>query len=250
MASLRPFFSFYGGKWRAAPMYAAPRYSTIIEPFAGSAGYAVRHATAKVVLVEIDPAVAATWRFLISATEREILRLPDLETGQTVEDLPVSQEAKVLIGWWLNGGSAQPKKSPGPWMRNTEKGKWVTSGQLYWGTRVRERIAGQLKHIRHWNLIQGTYEAAPDDEATWFIDPPYQVAGKHYRHGSKGIDYRKLGEWCMARKGQVIVCENDGATWLPFSSWRSVQASTTKNGAKRSLECIWTNDAQRLGCPS
>lgn len=43
--NLKPFFTFYGGKWRAAPHYAPPEFATIVEPFAGAAGYSVRHHT-------------------------------------------------------------------------------------------------------------------------------------------------------------------------------------------------------------
>jgi hypothetical protein len=25
-----------------------------------------------------------------------------------------------------------------------------------------------------------------------------------------------VAEWCLSRMGQVIVCENQGVTWLPF----------------------------------
>jgi hypothetical protein len=35
--SLRPFWRYYGGKWRAAPRYPRPTHDTIIEPFAGAA---------------------------------------------------------------------------------------------------------------------------------------------------------------------------------------------------------------------
>ena len=41
---LRPFFCYYGGKWRAAPKYPPPEHDTIVEPFAGAAGYATRYA--------------------------------------------------------------------------------------------------------------------------------------------------------------------------------------------------------------
>jgi hypothetical protein len=42
--TVRPFFSFFGSKWRVAPHYPAPERDLIIEPFAGSAGYSLRHA--------------------------------------------------------------------------------------------------------------------------------------------------------------------------------------------------------------
>ena len=52
---LRPFFNFYGGKWRAAPHYPAPRYARVVEPFAGAAGYSTRHHDRDIVLDRIDP---------------------------------------------------------------------------------------------------------------------------------------------------------------------------------------------------
>jgi hypothetical protein len=49
---LRPFWRYYGGKWRAAPRYPAPRYDTIIEPFAG------RSRRGQVIVCEAE---GATW---------------------------------------------------------------------------------------------------------------------------------------------------------------------------------------------
>ena len=242
---LRPFFTFYGGKWRVAPFCEPPTHGTIVEPFAGSAGYSLRYPARKVVLVERDPLIAATWRYLLRVSQTEILGLPDIQMDQTVTDLPVCAEARLLIGWWLNGGSAQPKKSPGSWMRRKiENGGvgWTTgTGQLSWGRRVRERIAGQLDAIRHWTLIEGSYESAPSVKATWFIDAPYQIAGRHYRFGCSGLDYAALGAWSAGRQGQVMVFENVGAAWLPFRPWRQIKASEARHGGKVSDEAIWTN---------
>jgi hypothetical protein len=240
---LKPFFTFYGGKWRAAPFYPTPQHDHIVEPFAGSAGYAVRYPDRKVTLVERDPLIAATWRYLLTVSPSEVLALPDVDLSQSVDDLPICPEARLLVGWWLNGGSAQPKKRPGSWMRSTASNGgagWASGGgQLSWGRRVRERIASQLSAIRHWTLVEGGYESAPPVRATWFVDPPYQIAGKHYRFGCEKIDYAALGTWCRARQGQVIVCENAGATWLPFCRWRDVKASEAKHGGKVSRESIW-----------
>jgi site-specific DNA-adenine methylase len=81
-------------------------------------------------------------------------------------------------------------------------------------------------------------------EATWFVDPPYNnKAGSHYKCGSKDIDYNNLAEWCRSRRGQVMVCENAGATWLPFEDlYEHVGASRVGNKPKRSVEAIWTNE--------
>ncbi len=239
--ALKPFFTFYGGKWRAARFYPPPNHGTIIEPFAGSAGYSLRYPDRKVWLVDLDIKIVATWRYLIGVSSKEILALPDIGLDQTIDDLSVCEEAKLLIGWWLNKGSAQPKRSPSSNMRKSLRGenpRDPPSG--WWGSKIRERIASQLDQIRHWNLIEGDYTSAPNVDATWFIDPPYSKAGKHYTHSS--IDYTALSTWCQSRPGTVIACENVGATWLPFKPWRKIKANESKGGGKVSHEAIWIGE--------
>lgn len=238
--SLRPFWNYYGGKWRVAPHYPPPRHETIVEPFAGAAGYATRYPAHQVVLVDADPVITGIWRWLIRADPSELLALPDLEAHQTVDDLEVHQEARWLIGFWLNSGSATPRKRMSTWAKRTNTYE-TGGGMLVWGETVRKRLAWQVTRIRHWKVIEGDYWMAPDLEADWFIDSPYQVAGKHYRLGSSTLDYPALGRWCRTRRGQVIVCENAGADWLPFEPWRSIKASDAKSGGKRSEEVVWLN---------
>ena len=235
---MRPFFTFYGGKWRAAPRYPMPIYDTIIEPFAGAAGYAVRHYQKKVVLVERDATIAALWRYLIAATAADIRALPLIKMDQTVNDLDIVPEARSLIGFWLNKGTTSPCKRPGAWMR---EGLNPTS---FWGPEIRERIASQVDHISHWKIIEGDYRESPDITATWFIDPPYAKAGSHYRH--KALDYAALALWCKNRKGQTMVCENDGATWLPFRYFLTIKSTEGKRGKAKSREALWQS-TQHLG---
>jgi len=186
-----------------------------------------------VILVERDPLIAATWRYLIRVSPSEILALPDIAMDQTVDDVPISEDARLLIGWWLYKGGTNPHKRQSTWMRSNIR------PHSYWGQVIRERIASQVESIRHWKIIEGDYLLAPTISATWFIDPPYQIAGKHYRHSA--VDYPRLAEWCLKRKGQAIVCENVGAAWLPFEPWRNIKASPAKRGGKVSQEAIWTN---------
>lgn len=231
---LRPFFGYYGGKWRDTPRhFPPPMHATIVEPFAGSAGYSLRFADRNVVLCERDPLLVELWRYLITVPPAEIRSLPDVPLDGSVADLEVSQEAKWLIGFWLNRGTAGPRKKPSKWMREE-----IRPGS-FWGDRVRETIASQVESIRHWQVHHCSYQDCPVDEpATWFIDPPYQWAGRHYRFGSDQIDYEHLSGWCRSRPGQAIVCENEGADWLPFRSLTAVK--TTRRG-KRSKEVIWSN---------
>ena len=74
---------------------------------------------------------------------------------------------------------------------------------------------------RHVLYALGDYRQAPDIEATWFIDPPYQHVPGRYHHGPETIDYDELAEWAMSRRGQVIVCEGPDGDWLPFEHHRT-----------------------------
>lgn len=213
--------------------YPKPRHATIVEPFAGSAGFSLRYADRRVVLCEIDPVIASVWRYLIGVSPQEIRSIPDVPLGGSVDDLPVPQEARWLVGFWVNRGVSRPRNKPSRWMR-----EGIRPGS-FWGDRVRSSIASQVDSIRHWRLFECDYRSCPVvGPATWFVDPPYQGAGKHYTFGSSGIDYQELGGWCRSRVGQVIVCENEGACWLPFRPLADIK--TARRG-RRSLESIWTS---------
>ena len=235
VSQLRPFFGYFGGKWRdALQSYPNPRHDTIVEPFAGSAGYSLRHHSKRIVLCEIDPTIAGIWNYLIKVSAKEVLAIPDVPANGTVDDLELPAEAKALVGMWLNRGVARPRKSPSRWMRDG-----IRPGS-FWGERVRQTIASQLEQIRHWEIYNCSYENAPvADEATWFIDPPYVGAGHHYRHGASMIDFDRLAAWCRTRPGQVIACENEGAGWLPFRHLGSFK--TTRSG-RASKEVYWLNE--------
>jgi site-specific DNA-adenine methylase len=231
MLALKPFFTYFGGKYRAAPHYPKPRYGTIVEPFAGSAGYSLRYPEKNVVLVERDPILVNLWRWLTTVSRERVESLPvEIEN---VDLLDIEQEARHLIGFWLNKGSNGPRKTPSKWMR---AGTHSTS---FWGETIRNRIATQLESIRHWTVIDSSYDSVLNHEATWYIDPPYQAAGRAYRFHD--IDYTALGTWCRNLKGQVIVCEAYGATWLPFQPFRTIKANESNRGKKVSHEVIWTN---------
>jgi hypothetical protein len=229
---LKPFFSYYGGKWRIAPRYPAPLHNTIIEPFAGSAGYSVRHYTNTVRLYDADPIIAGVWDYLIKATPDEIRQLPVNITNTDILTCP--QEAKWLIGFWLGKGRQSPGKTPSQWMRTKAAG--------FWGTVIRERIASQCRYIKHWVVKHASYADIENSNATWFIDPPYNnTAGKVYRHNV--LDYSLLAGYCRARNGQVIVCENKGAEWLPFTNFTAARATYGKVRSGVSEEVIYTQAA-------
>lgn len=211
-------FYYYGRKDRISKEYPKPNFDTIIEPFAGSAAYSMRYYDRKVILVEKDPKISSIWKYLIEVDSDEILSLPILEKGQSLNNEEfnyLSDVQKGVIGLFLNPGSAQPKKSPGKFCSWTEKN--------------RKKLSEDVLKVKHWEIINDVYQSSPDIEATWYIDPPYQGnGGQYYRFGNKDFDYLELKNWIMERKGQIIVCENSEADWMDFKPLIEIQGQKRK----------------------
>lgn len=227
---MRPFFPFYGSKWNIARHYPVPTGATVVEPFAGSAGYSLFYDCPRVHLIDADPIIAGVWSYLIEVSADEILSLPEmLQAGDSVDNYALPQEAKWLIGFWLNRGSASPKKSRTAYSARSDR------GQLNWGRRAKERIAGQLPNIAAWTVQHSGFDSAADLTATWFIDPPYGDKGRFYRVQFNKFD--ALAAWTRTRHGQVIACESEGATWLPFTPLGSFKSSRG-----RASEAVFVRD--------
>lgn len=235
---LKPMIPYFGGKWRAAKKYGRPNLKLVVEPFAGGAGYSLYHEPSRVILVEKNEVVAGIWNYLINVSPSEIRALP--VEFETVAELKISLEARALIGFWSNGVTARPynrrfKRA----QQYHEQGK--NPGSL-WSNETRERIALQVDRIRHWEIICGPYESAPDVSAHWFIDPPYSVAGSRYPE--RITDYSCLAAWCNSRQGFVQVCENAGADWLPFTVFERRAANAGSGRTKPSIEMIYQRTTQ------
>jgi hypothetical protein len=236
--------SYYGSKYKLAHHYPAPRHPVIIEPFAGGAGYSLHYPEHEVHLYDLNEKVCGVWDYVIRATPQEILALPLLGPGDTVDAPPahVSQEARWLIGWWINYALFEPRKSFSSALRRcmgNHSGVWCASR--------RDKIAQTASQIKHWRVTNASYEDIPNTPATWFIGPPYAgKAGRAYPHNA--VDFPALAEWCVERDGQVMVCENsDSPAWLPFTPFREcVGALRTDKGRKRTMEVWWTNTGEHL----
>lgn len=212
-------FSYYGSKSKLIHHYPGPRHARIIEPFAGSARYALRWFDRDVLLVDCRDVVIETWRYLQAASPADILGLPEPKPGDDWGKLNLSRGERLLLGWLAGRGASHPRSK---------------AQQFCHFSRDKKSIAGQLYKIKHWKIEQGDYRDIPNQEATWFIDPPYSHGGHSYR--TPALDYAALAGWCQSRQGQVIVCENTKADWLPFWPLRDLhgaQADTT--------EAIWSN---------
>lgn len=221
-------WGYYGSKSKIVKKYPKPINNIIIEPFSGTAMYSLDYFENDVILIDKYHVIVDIWKWLQKCSVRDILTLPILEYGQSVDDFEWDcVEAKWLMGFIITGGATQPKKSPSKWKTlirpNTQNYKL-------------NFIANNLYKIKHWKIYNDSYDNVENCQATWFIDPPYQVGGKYYKFGSNLIDYNKLSDWCLSRNGQIIVCENDKASWLPFQPLCNMQG--IKNN---SMEMFYTN---------
>lgn len=227
-------FAYFGAKHGLAKHYAPPAMSTIVEPFAGSAGYSVYWARPgqRVKLYDKDAAVVALWESLIDDGHAVVA-----ECDEQIRD----GSARHPILRMIKGGRELRVADGG-----TEKvNDWLA---LQW-SRVRRRILSALPRIQSgaWTIEQRAYETIGDNEpATWFIDPPYKpyttAAGSVYREGAGAIDYGHLADWCRNRSGQVIVCEQQPADWMRFRPIRKQNAQQTgaTGGDRERVEVAWT----------
>ena len=220
-------FSYYGSKSKIVQYYPSPTCDKIIEPFAGSARYSLRYFEKDILLVDKYKVIVDIWHYLQRASEKDILGLPKLTKGMDIRTLNLSDEERLFLSFFCASGQG--------------KSNYIVTkfGDHYSGNQNRyNKIASDLHKIKHWEIIQGNYEDLGNENATWFIDPPYQFGGEHqYKFSNKQIDFNSLANYCKSRNGQVIVCENTKANWLEFKPVIQIQGANNTN----TTEAIWTN---------
>lgn len=222
-------WGYYGSKSKIIKYYPEPKFNTIIEPFCGTAQYSLKYWDKNVILFDKYEIIINLWKWLQKCSKDDILSIRELKFGESTDNFKWNcKEEKDLVGFIICGAPSAPRKKATKWKTelrpNTQKYK-------------KKIISENLEKIRHWDIRLGCYKQISNVEATWFVDPPYKKGGEHYIHGSKKIDYNHLSKWCKKRLGQVIVCEGEGADWLPFKHLLS-----SRGNSKNYKEYIWTND--------
>lgn len=214
-------FYYFGRKGVSAKSYPAPAYPLVIEPFAGSMAYSLHYRPPFAIGIDADARVAALWHRLTAMTVDDIREHPAPVLGERTDDL------------WHQLGEAS---------NSSLRKNFRTANELLVGRFEQQRRLA-LRHHKYaqQNIIykHGDYRDAPDVEASWFVDAPYfGVDG--YKHRP---DFEQLARWVRARRGQVIVCEGEGAEWLEFVE----HARPRSIGNTHHAELIWTANTS-LSC--
>jgi site-specific DNA-adenine methylase len=227
-------FSYYGSKSKIVDYYPPPKHKKIIEPFAGSARYSLKYWQNDVLLVDKYEVIYNVWKYIQTASKKDILSLPSPDYGDTLVNYDLSDIERNFLGFLTGQGFSKPQNSVTKFATLHERGDGRISTKLKY-------IANNKFKIKHWDIKLGSYDEIENKEATWFIDPPYQFGGEHYVENTKNIDFAKLAKWCKTRNGQVIVCENSKADWLPFKEMTKRCDNLSNAHKKRTVEVIWSN---------
>jgi hypothetical protein len=231
-----PLFKWFGSKWQSAKHYPQPEHDTIVEPFAGGAGYSLNHAERQVVLWDEDPHVTELWKWLVLyATSSDVMDIPvGLPAGTDISALDLSYGQKLLLKNWQRTNNVGECWTISPW--GDKPGQWTAN--------TRARVAEQIHAVKHWIVVDPmSYVSTP---ATWFIDPPYRY---NYRYSRKlpPFDYDALVSLVQTihRDSLLIVCEALGKNgerpdYLPFvESHRAVTSRRKSTQSRHSRELVY-----------
>ena len=223
-------FRYPGGKTWLVPtarkwFAQATVGSQLIEPFAGGGIIALtaaaEHYFPHVTMVELDDDVAAAWQTILSGADCQwlIRQISSFDVSReninkAVEHAADGRKERAFAtivrnrtnhGGILARGSGQIKTG--------ENGKGLTS-RWYPGTlvkriadvnRIRERIT--FIHGDAFNIME---QRLNDEDAFFFIDPPYTIAGRRlYNHFE--VDHHRIFELASRMRGHFLLTYDDTA---------------------------------------
>src|SRR5687768_15867260 len=126
-------WSYYGAKTNIVHLYPPPKYGKIIEPFAGTARYALKYWDREILIVDKYEVLIRIWKWLQQCSPKDVLGLPRYKKGDHVDKFKFEcDEAKWLCGFLMNKGLESPRLTAS---------SWVTTGRPNWFHYNYRRIA-------------------------------------------------------------------------------------------------------------
>lgn len=188
-------------------------------------------------LNDLDPKTYSIWKFLTSDDASDIVEahVPDtVQPGQLVTDIiPAEHPGLIEI--------CRAEANQGTQGAKGIHNQITSMGAKCW--KVKRKLRAVIPEVKNWKITNVDYKDLMNVEATWFVDPPYQNnAGRRYR--TNQVDYEHLGWWCLNRLGQIVVCENAGATWGDFKPMEHPRVSIRSRYQRADArEVVWTRPA-------
>jgi len=225
-----------------------PLSGPIVEPFAGGAGYSLRHSSHSVYLAESDCNVLELWQWLINANPADVTSIPvNIAEGTNILEMNLSRGQALLLKNWQRTNNVSECWTISPW--GNKPGQWTEN--------CRSRVATDSQFIKHWNAdCKDGFEMLESDlkedgSVTWLIDPPY-LYNYRYKKGAN-FEYDRLAQAISKLRGQVIACEaacpKTGALpeYLPFQFFAKTVTSRRSSGCNtHSKELLYYRDSTRV----
>jgi DNA adenine methylase len=212
----------------------------LIEPFAGGGTVgltaAFENLSKKVLLVELDPHVAAVWHILIEGNYEKLakrilaFKLTNENAQAALSKSPRSTDEKAFQTILRNRVSHGGIMAPGAGLiKNGENGKGISSR---W---YPETLAKRIMDIGAVRSKLSFYEGdafeiiqdyIDDSRTSYFIDPPYTAAGKKagrrlYSHHA--LDHHKLFDTLKTAKGDFIFTYDNSEELKEMAALRGFQ---------------------------
>lgn len=227
VAQLSPF-RYPGGKTWFVPLFRRwmqsfkSRPALLVEPFAGggiiSLTAAFERLATQVVMVELDPNVAAVWQTIVRGEAKRLadailhFELSAESLRSELERSPVTPFDRALQTILKNRTAHGGILAEGAGViKHGENGKGLLSR---WYPRTIAKRIDKIAHIAaRIDFIEGDAFAVmeahcSDSNAVFFIDPPYTAGGKRagsrlYRHNE--IDHDRLFALCEQVRGDFLL---------------------------------------------
>lgn len=72
-------WGYYGSKSKIIEKYPPPKFDTVIEPFAGTAQYALKYWDRNIILIEKYDVICNLWKWLQKCSKQDILSTRQLK---------------------------------------------------------------------------------------------------------------------------------------------------------------------------
>jgi DNA adenine methylase len=267
---IAPILKYPGAKWRLASWLHqhAPQMPRVVEPYCGSAAFALTlpYEPRQLVLNDQDDQIGMLFRAIRnhesalcravaltpwSRAEYEAVTTQDariIVTGDEVEDA-----RRYLVLSWMQHGTKYDRR--GGWRHQGSEGRSSTY-QLWASLPDRlAAVAAQLKRAEIECLPALTiigYYATTD--TLLYVDPPYLLStrsgGRMYRHEMTDADHVALLDALDAHPGPVLLSGYQSALYDErLTAWRRVDTITQAEKGNERVESLWLNAAcqERLG---